>query len=90
MQGTYGRYKELKRRIRDQASADIQRVVRGYLARARVRAALEGGGGGEVSSPGSTLTAWCANVSGAAGRGHGAGQWGRGLQQRQRDSSHAS
>lgn len=85
MQGTYGRYKELKRRIRDQAASDIQRVLRGCLARARVRTLMESseGGGGEVSTP-----LWCivwsalhAHGLSTAGRGHGAGERRRGLMQ---------
>jgi hypothetical protein len=33
MQTVYSRYKELKKLIRDQAGTDIQRAVRGYIAR---------------------------------------------------------
>lgn len=33
MQATYIKYRELKREIRDSAATDLQRVMRGYLAR---------------------------------------------------------
>ena len=40
MHGTYSRYKELKRLIRDQAGKDIQRVFRGFRARERCKKLL--------------------------------------------------
>jgi hypothetical protein len=33
MQATYVKYRELKKEIRDSAATDLQRVMRGYLAR---------------------------------------------------------
>lgn len=57
MQAVYIKYRDLKREIRDNAATDVQRVVRGYLARKALgfRISKKTSGGNRYSSSSSGM-----------------------------------